>query len=211
MSRLAQLLREPGVEEQVVLGSPVGFLAPHGGSLEQVTDTIAREAALQSGASLYAVAQPPLLRWHLPSQEFDPASSPALAAFLDHAEVVVALHGYGRPGRWADLLLGGANRALAHELARLLAGALPDYRMVTDLADIPSRLRGMHPANPVNRARGGGVQLELPPRVRGLGPVWASWEGPGLAPPTAALVDTPAGAARAWAAQLTSKVPPARQ
>jgi hypothetical protein len=32
------------------------------------------------------------------------------------------------------------------------------------------------------------VQLELPPRVRGLGPVWAHWEGPGLPPPTEALI-----------------------
>jgi phage replication-related protein YjqB (UPF0714/DUF867 family) len=31
-------------------------------------------------------------------------------------------------------------------------------------------LRGLHPENPVNRARAGGVQLELPPRVRNLGP-----------------------------------------
>ena len=32
-------------------------------------------------------------------------------------------------------------------------------------------LRGLHPSNPVNVPPGGGVQLELPPRVRGLGPV----------------------------------------
>ena len=32
----------------------------------------------------------------------------------------------------------------------------------------------------MNQLRGGGVQLELPPRVRGLGPVWADWNGPGL-------------------------------
>jgi phage replication-related protein YjqB (UPF0714/DUF867 family) len=33
-------------------------------------------------------------------------------------------------------------------------------------------LRGLHPANPVNRVRNGGVQLELPPRVRGYGRYW---------------------------------------
>jgi MFS family permease len=30
----------------------------------------------------------------------------------------------------------------------------------------PTRLRGMHPDNPVNRVTDGGVQLELPPRIR---------------------------------------------
>jgi phage replication-related protein YjqB (UPF0714/DUF867 family) len=211
VSRLAELLREPGVQEEVVLGCPVGFLALHGGSLERVTDTIARAAARRAGASLYAVTQPPLLRWHLPSHEFDPAASPALAAFLDHVELIVAVHGYGRAGRWTDLLLGGANRGLAQDLGERLARALPGYTIVTDLAEIPGRLRGMHPANPVNRARAGGVQLELPPRVRGLGPAWTSWTGPGLPPPTAALVEALADAARAWAGQPTSKVPPARQ
>jgi phage replication-related protein YjqB (UPF0714/DUF867 family) len=31
---------------------------------------------------------------------------------------------------------------------------------------MPAHLRGMHPNNPVNRVASGGVQLELPPRVR---------------------------------------------
>jgi phage replication-related protein YjqB (UPF0714/DUF867 family) len=31
---------------------------------------------------------------------------------------------------------------------------------------MPSTLRGVHPDNPVNRPRAGGVQLELPPRIR---------------------------------------------
>ena len=48
--------------------------------------------------------------------------------------------------------------------------ALPDYDVVLDLEAIPRELRGLHPDNPVNIPRLGGVQLELPPRVRGLGP-----------------------------------------
>jgi phage replication-related protein YjqB (UPF0714/DUF867 family) len=35
---------------------------------------------------------------------------------------------------------------------------------------IPSHLRGLHPSNPVNLVASGGVQLELPPRVRRAGP-----------------------------------------
>lgn len=193
----ADLLRQPGVEEVLELRSPFGFLAFHGGSLEQQTDVIATEAARRAGASLYAVVQPTDLRWHIPSRLIDPAASPALASFLEHVHTVVAIHGYGRAGRWTDILLGGNNRGLAALLGERLATALPDYHVVHDLDAIPAELRGRHPDNPVNRARGGGVQIELPPRVRGLGPVWANWDGPGLPPPTEALVDALAAAALA--------------
>jgi phage replication-related protein YjqB (UPF0714/DUF867 family) len=38
--------------------------------------------------------------------------------------------------------------------------------VVDDLAAIPKSMRGIDPRNPVNRSRGGGVQLELPHRAR---------------------------------------------
>jgi phage replication-related protein YjqB (UPF0714/DUF867 family) len=166
----AELLAHPGVEEVVELRSRFGFMAFHGGNLEAATDTIAAAAALEAGASLYAVIQPPDLRWHLPSVAFDPEVSPALAAFVDHVDVAVAVHGYGGEGFWTTLLLGGRHRELAHHLAGHLRAALPDFDIVDDLDSIPVRLRGVHPANPVNRPAGGGVQLELPPRVRGTSP-----------------------------------------
>jgi phage replication-related protein YjqB (UPF0714/DUF867 family) len=199
----ADLLRQPGVEEVLELRSSFGFLAFHGGSLEQQTDVVAAEAAARAGASYYAVLQPPDLRWHIPSRLVDPAASPALTAFLDHVDAVVAVHGYGREGRWTDILLGGRNRDLAERFGRRLAAALPDYRILHEIDDIPAELRGRHPDNPVNRARGGGVQLELPPRVRGLGPLWADWAGPGRPPPTEALIDALAAAARSEALATT--------
>jgi phage replication-related protein YjqB (UPF0714/DUF867 family) len=59
-------------------------------------------------------------------------------------------------------------------------------------------LRGLHPSNPVNAVRGGGVQLELPPRVRGSSPLWWDWEAPHPTPHTAALIDGLVAAANAW-------------
>jgi phage replication-related protein YjqB (UPF0714/DUF867 family) len=197
----ADLLGHPGVEEVLELRSPFGFLAFHGG-LEQATDTIAAAAAAQAGASLYAVIQPAELRWHVPSSEFDPDHSPALAAFLDHVEVAVALHGYGRRGWWTKLLAGGTNRELAADVRQHVHARLRDYEVVDDLASIPSALRGMHPRNPVNRPRDGGVQLELPPRVRGLGPYWDA--RPGEATPVRALVEALASMARPWARDTAS-------
>src|SRR2546425_9181560 len=154
------------------LGSSFGFLAFHGGSLEEETDTIAVAAAARAGDSLYAVLQPAELRWHIPSADVDPGASPALARFLDHVEVVVALHGYGRAGWWTKLLAGGGNRAMAADVRRCVEAALPGYEVVDDLSAIPRALRGMHPDNPVNRPRCGGGEVEVSPPGRGLGRDW---------------------------------------
>jgi phage replication-related protein YjqB (UPF0714/DUF867 family) len=193
-----ELLRHPGVEEEVVLRSTFGFLAFHGGNLEEVTDEIAAEAAERSGASLYAVRQPPDLRWHVPSALFDPAHSESLGSFLHHVDVALAIHGYGRHDMWTTVLLGGWNRHLAAHVRTHLAAALPEYSVVDELDAIPRELRGLHPDNPVNRPAGGGVQIELPPRVRGMGPHWAEWNGGGRVPHTEALIDGLASAALTW-------------
>jgi phage replication-related protein YjqB (UPF0714/DUF867 family) len=166
----ADLLSHDGVTERVELGTRAGVMAFHGGSLERGTAEIAMRVAAATGASLYTVEQPENLRWHLPSHLVGPDGSPALAGFLDHVDVVVSIHGYGRDGFWTRLLLGGGNRSLAAHVGRALRAGLDGFEVVDDVDAIPTELRGLHPANPVNLATGGGVQLELPPRVRGLGP-----------------------------------------
>lgn len=171
----AELLCHPLVREQVVLRSRVGFLAMHGG-LEPGTSELAAEAAAQAGASLYTVDQPDDLKWHVSAHLVDPACSPRLADFLDHVDVVLSIHGYWRDDLHRCLLLGGANRSLAARLADVLRPVLPDYDVVDDVDAIPPGLRGLHPQNPVNLVRGGGVQLELPHQVRAIG-----WYGFGYA------------------------------
>jgi phage replication-related protein YjqB (UPF0714/DUF867 family) len=198
VGRFAELLAADGVEEDLELRSPFGFLAFHGGNLEAGTDVIAAAAAEAAGASLYAVRQPDDLRWHIPSIEVTPEDSPALAAFLDHVEVAVAVHGYGRDGWWTRLLLGGRNRDLARHVADHLRTALPGYEVVDDLDGIPPELRGIHGANPVNRCPGAGVQLELPPRVRQWTPFWSDLEPGEPIPHTADVIAGLAAAAVAW-------------
>ena len=97
--------------------APFGFMALHGGSLERGTAEVARRAADACGASIYAVEQPEDLQWHIPSHLYDPAAAPNLGAFLDHVDVVVSVHGYGREGWWTRLLVGGANRDFAARAA----------------------------------------------------------------------------------------------
>ena len=197
----ADLLRQPGVREVLELRSRFGFMAFHGGSLEEMTDRVALAAAERAGASVYAVVQPPDLRWHVPSTQVTPDASDDLARFLEHVDVAVAVHGFGRDGLWTSLLLGGRHRELAGHVAAHLRHALPDYEVVDQVDAIPAGLRGQHPDNPVNRTQRGGVQLELPPRVRGMGPFWRDWHaagGDGLTPHTEALVAALAAAAEAW-------------
>lgn len=172
MQAFVDLLARPDVVEEQLLaprgaGTAVGFLALHGG-LEPATAEIAVAAARRARASWYAIVQPHDLKCHVPSHEHDPADAPRLAAFLDHVDVVVSVHGYW--GHLDDgLLVGGRDRALAAALATRLRAALPEYRVVDDLDAIPRRLRGVDPRNPVNRC-GRGVQVELPHPVRAIGP-----------------------------------------
>ena len=191
-----ELLAHPDVVERSMRGGPVGLMAFHGG-LEGGTLEIAEAAAEASGASLYTVAQPPDLRWHVPSKTVDPAGSPALAAWLSHVVVAIALHGYGRITRPRQVLVGGTNRELGALLAGTLTARLTGFDVISDLAAIPAELRGLHPDNPVNRTAAGGVQLELPPSARGTSrrrpdPTW----GPGGAP--ARVVDALVDAIREW-------------
>jgi phage replication-related protein YjqB (UPF0714/DUF867 family) len=198
VGRFAELLAHDGVEEEMALRSSFGFMAFHGGNLEEGTDGIAAAAAAASGASLYAVRQPTGLRWHIPSVEVTPDDSPALARFLDHIDVAIAIHGYGRDGMWTTLLLGGSNRTLAAHLAGHLRAGMPGYTVVDDLAEVPRELRGIHRANPVNRCAGGGVQLELPPRVRSRVPMWADLPDDAPIPHGEDLIAALAAAATTW-------------
>jgi phage replication-related protein YjqB (UPF0714/DUF867 family) len=165
---LSELLSEPGVFEESSLRSRFGFLAIHGGGLEEMTDVIAERAADAADASVYLVRHPQRYPHHLSSARFRVRESARLAEFLDHVDIAISLHGYGRIGRATQLLAGGSNRTLAAHVAGHLD--LPGYQVVTDIDQIPFELRGLHPHNPVNRTRDGGTQLELPSRVRGISP-----------------------------------------
>ena len=171
----SELLAKPGVIEVSDLKSRFGFCAFHGGNLERVTEQIASEAAARSGSSFYGVLQPAGMRHHIPSAQVSPDESPRLKAFIEHCDVVVAIHGYGRRGYFTSLLCGGQNRELAAHVSHHVRANLPAYRTIDDIDQIPKALRGLHPDNPCNLPAKGGVQLELPPRVRGLSPLAWYW------------------------------------
>ena len=198
-----ELLATPGVREVCHLRGPLGFMAYHGGSLEALTDIVAEQAAERSGASYYGVLQPPDFNWHIPSHRVSPTDSATLAGFLEHVDIVITIHGYGRHGFWTSLLLGGQHRPFADHIAGHLRSHLPDYTVETDLEAMPRELRGLHADNPVNLPRQQGVQIELPPRVRGSSPIWKDWPGPGLVPHTESLIDGLVAAATSWSTAAT--------
>ena len=187
---LAELLTVPGIREECILRSNVGFMALHGGSQDRGTEEIARRAAERAGASYYAIVQPFGLRLHLTSRLHDPDHSPRMRAFLDHVDVVISLHGFGRDGfaLWFDagrglviepygpavrgqqtgplrgIIVGGLNAELLDQARELFHRRFEGYHV----ADERVRL-GFHPRNPVNLPSAHGVQVELPPGLRGIG------------------------------------------
>jgi phage replication-related protein YjqB (UPF0714/DUF867 family) len=176
-------------------------MAFHGGNLERCTDVIATEVAERTGSSLYAVVQAPPLRQHIPSTAFDPTHSPALASFIDHVDVVIAIHGYGREDRFWDLLLGGRNRELAAHVGAHLRGGLDErFGIVDDVEEIPAGLRGQHSDNPVNLPTDAGVQIELPPTTRWNREEseWSDWLGTGRAPQVDQLIGVLSDAVLSW-------------
>jgi phage replication-related protein YjqB (UPF0714/DUF867 family) len=187
---LAELLALPGVREECLLRSSVGFLALHGGSQDRGTEQIAKRAAEQAGASYYAIVQPSALRVHLTSRLHDPDDSAQLRAFLEHVDVAISVHGFGRDSfaLWFDpdrglviepygpavrgrqtgplrgIIVGGLNTQLLDAARELFHRRFAGYHV----ADERVRL-GFHPDNPVNLPSAHGVQVELPPGLRGIG------------------------------------------
>ena len=194
----SEILAHEGVREVCELRGSLGFMAYHGGALEEMTDVIASAAAELSGASYYGVLQPPDLQWHIPSHHVRPDESLLLSKFFQHVDTVITIHGYGRAGFFTSLLLGGQNRRLATHIGGHLRAALPVYTIIDTIDDIPSDLRGQHQNNPVNIAQHAGVQIELPPRVRGTTPMFWDWEGPAPCPHTQSLITALAHSANTW-------------
>ncbi len=165
-------------------------MALHGGSQDRGTHEIASRAAAQAGASYYAIVQPRDVRVHLTSRRHDPRQSRAMQAFLGHVDVAISVHGFGRDGFnfYVDtgtapviepygpalrgqqtgplrgIIVGGLNTALVETACRLLGDRLPGYRAGSERVRL-----GFHPQNPVNLPSAHGVQIELPPALRGIG------------------------------------------
>ncbi|WP_051720269.1 poly-gamma-glutamate hydrolase family protein [Streptomyces sp. NRRL F-2799] len=145
------------------LAGPIGLLALHGG-VEGGTAELAREVASRTGATLLTFTQPTGPPQHIPSIRMSPCAP--LTTFLAHSTLTISLHGHNRRSAPRTIYVGGSNRPAARVLATALSHWAPDFVPLTTLSEIPNPLRGLHPDNPVNQTREGGVQLELPVLAR---------------------------------------------
>ncbi|MGW5332474.1 poly-gamma-glutamate hydrolase family protein [Streptomyces bauhiniae] len=150
------------------LAGPIGLLALHG-AVEGGTAELAREVATRTGATLLTFTQPTGPRRHIPSTRMPPCTP--LTTFLTHATLTISLHGHNRRTTPRTIYAGGSNRPAARLMAAALSHWAPAFLPITTLSEIPNPLRGLHPDNPVNQTREGGVQLELPVQARTTHPV----------------------------------------
>ncbi|MFG3095251.1 poly-gamma-glutamate hydrolase family protein [Streptomyces sp. NPDC048202] len=147
----------------LTLAGPIGLLALHGG-VEGGTAELATEVATRTGATLLTFTQPLGPPTHIPSTRM--SECPPLHTFAAHVSLTISLHGHNRGSTPRTIYVGGSNRPAARALATALSRWAPEFLPLTTLSEIPNPLRGLHPDNPVNRTKDGGVQLELPVLAR---------------------------------------------
>lgn len=139
-------------------GTRVAILAPHGGTIEPETASIARAVA-GNDLSFYlfeALRAGAHGDYHITSHRFD---EPRALALVAGADTSIAIH--GRKDDGSDTVwLGGRDEILRHAVGDAL-------RAAGFASALNTALPGVHPSNICNRTRSGaGVQLELPRSLR---------------------------------------------
>ena len=139
-------------------GTRVAILAPHGGTIEPETASIARAVAGDDLSfylfeALHAGAHGD---YHITSHRFD---EPRALALVAGADTSIAIHGRKDDGT-DTVWLGGRDETLRDAVGDALRAAGFE-------AALNTALPGVHPSNICNRTRSGaGVQLELPRSLR---------------------------------------------
>ncbi|EAP83343.1 poly-gamma-glutamate hydrolase family protein [Sulfitobacter sp. EE-36] len=139
-------------------GTCVVILAPHGGTIEPETASIARAVA-GNDLSFYlfeALRAGAHGDYHITSHRFD---EPRALALVAGADTSIAIHGRKDDGN-DTVWLGGRDETLRDAVGDALRAAGFE-------AALNTALPGVHPSNICNRTRSGaGVQLELPRSLR---------------------------------------------
>ena len=139
-------------------GTCVAILAPHGGTIEPETASIARAVA-GNDLSFYlfeALRAGAHGDYHITSHRFD---EPRALALVAGADTSIAIHGRKDDGT-DTVWLGGRDEILRHAVGDAL-------RAAGFASALNTALPGVHPSNICNRTRSGaGVQLELPRSLR---------------------------------------------
>ena len=137
--------------------SRVVVMAPHGGKIEHGTSEIAKEIAGDAFAlySFEGHKKENNARLHITSHRFD---EPRAVALAQEAEIVLGVH--GMTGNDEVVMVGGLHEPLVSAVRLSLQCVGIKTREPSD------GLGATHSANICNRAKRGGVQLEISRRLR---------------------------------------------
>jgi phage replication-related protein YjqB (UPF0714/DUF867 family) len=162
------------IEQSAGTGTAIAVLAPHGGMIEQHTDTQVRrvyDLLVAGGKSARLWMSQGWKRsgdayacWHITATELSPASFPKLrTVFETRFERALAFHGWSRSYIGVG---GGADAAFRTRVRDAIAAVVPSGVSVQLEED---SLAGSAPKNIVNAVTraGQGVQIEQPDGVRG--------------------------------------------
>ncbi len=159
--------RGVGFVEYARFAGGVAVLAVHGGGIEPGTEELAEYAAAETGCSLYVFSgrlEKGNSRLRRMSRSLFREEDSLRSRVIGQANAVISIHGHGRDAN--EIYAVGASEVLKGMFVELMAQRLPAFPVVTDPAKIPKGLAGLHPDNVVNLPAGGGLQLELPARLR---------------------------------------------
>ena len=192
-----QLLGQPGVVEESRLRSRFGFLAIHGGGLEQMTDVIAERAADAADASVYVVRHPDRYPHHLPSARYPRrrvrnGSRSSSTTSTWRCRCTATAGSGAAPSCWR------AAATANWPLTSAGTSCCPAITSITDLDAIPPRTArhaSGQPGQPGPRRRRPARVVAAGPRHQ---PAQPAAGDDGLSPVTSALVHGLAAAARTW-------------
>lgn len=151
----------PGIDfavQAAVRDSRILLMAPHGGRIEPMTDTLASAVAGERWSTYCFLGKMPRdnRRLHIPSRWFDPPGAREMARAHDR---VITLHGMA--GTEPLMMIGGRASGLARKLSTAFHRA--GFRMRPPSGG----LRGVHPDNICNQGRlRRGVQIEISAGLR---------------------------------------------
>jgi len=149
----------------------IAVLAYHA-KTEEGTGDVAEDISKNSNASLYVFEGK-----RVPSTKITPTNSEDLNRMVQEKRTAVSMHAYHKQGNYEKqgkkydykdtVFVSGQNSELAKKIATELEDSLGhEYHIETNPDYIPAHLKGMSKHNIANKFKEGGVQVEMPRKLR---------------------------------------------
>jgi phage replication-related protein YjqB (UPF0714/DUF867 family) len=162
--KVSQNFREYGI-----IRGMIGVFAVHGGGIEAGTEQIVRNIVERTNCSAYIFSGRMKTGnrnsdLYIPSHKSGLRNRTFFKHIVSHVETVISIHGHGYND--GHVYIGGKSSNLKNKIRESLKRAIPRYRIITSLHEVPYLLRGNYSKNFVNVVSKKGVQIELPITLR---------------------------------------------